>query len=224
MEEVVGSKWGMNYRPFVMSAPVNSNLLLASSWTASNRIVPQASWLGKTFGGFLEGNIVVDRNGQIVNMLRVHQPGYGEKAAIIRISADGRSATFNPATDFVNFPGGTKKFTVRYDATSGKYWALTNHVPQQFQGAANPERTRNTLALVVSSDLTNWQVDRIVLQHHEVSTTGFQYADWHFDGSDLIAVIRTAFQDSTGRKTPNAHDANFLTFLRVKNFRSPLGV
>ena len=219
MEEVVGSTWGMNYRPFVMSAPLGSNLLSASSWTASNRIIPQASWLGKTFGGFLEGNIVVDAAGQIVNMLRVHQNGYAEKAALIRISADGRTATFNPATDFIDFPGGTKKFTVRYDAASGKYWSLTNHVPEQFYGAAKPERTRNTLALVVSSDLRNWQVDRIVLQHQDVASTGFQYADWQFEGGDLIAVIRTAFQEPSGRKAASAHDSNFLTFVRIKNFR-----
>jgi hypothetical protein len=47
---------------------------------------------------------------------------------------------------------------------------------------------------------------------------GFQYADWQFDGDDIIAVVRTAFDDGEGG-AHTYHDANFLTFHRWKNFR-----
>jgi len=43
--------------------------------------------------------------------------------------------------------------------------------------------------------------------------------DWHFDGDDIIAVCRTAYDEGAG----GAHsyrDANFLTFHRRRNFRS----
>ncbi len=46
------------------------------------------------------------------------------------------------------------------------------------------------------------------------SRVGFQYADWQFDGDDLVAVVRTAWGAG------NYHDANFITFHRVKNFRT----
>ncbi len=47
---------------------------------------------------------------------------------------------------------------------------------------------------------------------------GFQYVDWKFEGEDLIAVSRTAFDDGLGGAA-NYHDANFITFHRVCNFR-----
>lgn len=46
----------------------------------------------------------------------------------------------------------------------------------------------------------------------------FQYVDWQFDGDDLIAVSRTDFDDGLGG-ADNYHDANFITFYRIPNFR-----
>jgi hypothetical protein len=219
MEAVGSGGWGMNFQPFVMSAPVGADLLNAASWTSSNRIVPQASWLGGQFGGFLEGNMVVAPDGGIVNILRVHTTSYPERAALIHVSADGKKATFNPAADFISFPGGTKKFTIRFDDVSQRYWSLTNDVPQQFRGQAAIERTRNTLSLISSADLRTWRIERVVLQDANVSKSGFQYADWQFDGEDLIAAIRTSFREPSGALAASSHDSNFLTFFRVKSFR-----
>jgi hypothetical protein len=42
--------------------------------------------------------------------------------------------------------------------------------------------------------------------------------DWLFEGDDLIAACRTAYDDEEGG-AHNFHDANFLTFHRFKNFR-----
>src|SRR4029078_844273 len=121
------------------------------------------------FGGFLEGNVVVAPDGGIVDVLRVHQPGYPERAELVHISADGRQPTFDPTTDFVSFPGGTKKFTIRYDAASQMYWTLANEVPPQYRGKATPERSRNTLVLASSPDLRTWHVERVVLEHSNVA-------------------------------------------------------
>jgi hypothetical protein len=203
----------------MLSAPVGSDLLQAASWTSSNRITPQSSWLGGQFRGFLEGNAVAAPGGGIVNVLRVHTSKYPERAALIHISPDGRTATFDPATDFVAFPGGSKKFTIRFDEQSQRYWALANDVPAVYRGQASVDRTRNTLSLVSSSDLRTWQVERVVLQHASVSKSGFQYADWQFDGNDLIAAIRTAFREPSGALAASSHDSNYLTFLRIPGFR-----
>ncbi len=84
-----------------------------------------------------------------------------EKAAIIKISDDGKQATFNPEEGFIDFPGGSKKFTIRYDKKTKLYWTLANYVPEKFKGK-NFERTRNTQALCSSMDLRNWEVKSII--------------------------------------------------------------
>jgi hypothetical protein len=218
MEDAMGPDgWGSHFNAFMMSVPAGSDLLRASNWTFSNRLGRSAEWLGGHFGGWLEGNAVVAPDGGIVDILRVDSPSDDEKAAIVRVSADGRTATFDPERDFVDFPGGAKKFTIRRDPLDGSYWALSNYVPPEHRRGL-PSRTRNTLALIHSSDLRSWEARSIILQHPDAQTHGFQYVDWLFDGADLIAVVRTAFDDDeTGAN--NQHDANYLTFHRIAGFR-----
>ena len=219
MEDAMGpGVWGSHFRAFMLSAPEDADLLKAASWTASNRLGRDPQWLGGKFGGWLEGNAVAAPDGGIVDLLRVDDRPEGNTAAVIRISADGRTATFDPADGFRTFPGGCKKFTVRFDPASRLYWSLTNFVPARHRGG-NPERTRNTLALVASPDLRQWTVRAVVLHHPDVERHGFQYADWQFDGDDLIAVSRTAFDDADGG-AENQHNANFLTFHRIRGFRA----
>jgi hypothetical protein len=43
--------------------------------------------------------------------------------------------------------------------------------------------------------------------------------DWLFEGDDLIAVIRAAHDDDFGGAN-SYHNSNYITFLRVKNFRN----
>jgi hypothetical protein len=216
-EAQAGKKWGENFRPFVMSAPEDADLLKAESWTRTNALPGDKTWLNGKFGGWLEGNAVVTPDGRIVDVLRVDNKPEGETAAIVRVSADGKTATFDPARDFVGFPGGTKKFTIRFDPLTKRYWSLTNYIPPIHAGK-DPGGTRNTLALTSSADLRNWEVRSIVLYHPDREKHGFQYVDWQFDGDDMVAACRTAFDDGLGG-AHRAHDANFLTFHRVANFR-----
>lgn len=210
---------GKNFHSLVMSAPVHSNLLEAANWKYTNAL-PHAQLEDENLSGWLEGNAVVTPQG-IVNVLRVQVATVPEKVALISINVDGSVAKFHPHTDLVDFPGGAKKFTIRYDAQSKLYWALSNYVPKEFQGGVI-ERTRNTLALICSSDLRrHWRVVRIILQHPDVRHVGFQYADWLIEGDDMLFVSRTAFPDEMGNAS-NPHNANFLTFHRVKNFRDTI--
>ena len=219
MEDAMGpGGWGSHFRAFMLSAPEDADLLKAASWTGSNRLSRDPQWLGGKFGGWLEGNAVADLDGGMVDLLRVDDRPEGNTAAVVHISADGRTATFDPADGFRTFPGGCKKFTVRWDPASRLYWSLANFVPARHRGG-NPERTRNTLALVASPDLRQWTVRAVVLHHPDVEKHGFQYADWQFDGDDLIAVCRTAFDDAEGG-AENQHNANFLTFHRIRGFRA----
>lgn len=210
--------WGINYRAGVLSAPVDADLLNADNWTNTNFVPSDRKWNGGDMGAWLEGNAVVAPDGQLVDVLRVQTRSPDEKAAIVRISADGKTASFDPATGFVDFPGGAKKFAIRFDPQSKRYWSLASIVHPRHR-ANNPGGIRNTLALTCSADLRQWTVRSIVLYHPETRKHGFQYVDWLFDGDDLIAACRTAYDDGQGG-AHNNHDANFLTFHRISDFRS----
>ena len=100
-----------------------------------------------------------------------------------------------------------------------KYWTLSNPaLPEYPLSATAPDAVRNTLALMSSSDLNHWKIERIVLSHPNPEIYAFQYVDWQFDGPDIVAASRTAFDDSTGG-AHRYHDANYLTFHRIVNFR-----
>lgn len=77
---------------------------------------------------------------------------------------------------------------------------------------------RNTLALCSSSDLINWTIDTTVLHHPDTLKHGFQYVDWQFDGDDIIAVSRTAYDDGLGG-ADSYHNNNLFTFHRIKKYR-----
>jgi hypothetical protein len=213
-----GGGWGRHFRAHVLSVDANTGLLDARNWVLSQSLAPDFNWLDGKFGGWLEGNVVPTPAGGLVNLMRVHHLPEGGIAAMLHVSADGRSLSFNPATDFVDFPGGAKKFQIRWDAVAKCYWALANWVPRSEAGRANADRIRNTLALLRSPDLRRWEVRCALLHHADQSQHGFQYPDWLIDGDDLIAGVRTAYDDGLGG-AHNQHDANFLTFHRWKNFR-----
>jgi hypothetical protein len=80
------------------------------------------------------------------------------------------------------------------------------------------ERTRNTLALVASADLHRWTIRSVVLHHPDVNFHAFQYVDFQFDGNDMIALSRTAYDDGLGG-AHSQHDSNLITFHRFKGFR-----
>ncbi|MCW1923401.1 glycoside hydrolase [Luteolibacter arcticus] len=214
-----GTKWGERYRARMMSAPVDADLLDPKSWTFSNPLARNSTWLGNDFAAWLEGNAVADPEGNVVNLLRVDNSKPPEKAAIVRLSKDGTTATFDADKDFIEFPGGAKKFTIRQDPQGGGYWSIASIIPERHGDAGRPASIRNTLALIHSKDLRTWETRCVLLYHPDVVRHGFQYVDWQFEGEDLIAVCRTAWDDKEGGARNN-HDANFLTFHRWKSFRT----
>lgn len=210
--------WGIRYGATVFSAPVESDLLNAANWTNTNSLAYDSVYLEGRFRGWLEGNAVVTPEGKIVNILRVAttEPGR-DLAAIVDISDDGLKASFDPATGFIDFVGGARKFSIRFDEESRRYWTICNMIPEGFT-AMNAGSVRNVLVIKSSSDLRQWTVHRILLKHPDVKKHGFQYVDWQFDGKDIIYLSRTAYDDESGGAN-NYHDANYLTFHRIKNYR-----
>lgn len=223
---------GDSRRAFVLSAPVGSDLLQASAWTASEALASSPAWIAdsdeKGFRQWIEGNVVIAPDGALVNVLRVDEHKYGRSAAIVRIESPKRLA-FDPRRDIVEMPGGGKKFTIRYDPLSRRYWALVSAVRDEYRGARHGGiyaggihcgLIRNTLALVSSPDLREWSTERTVLGSDDPFFDGFQYADWQFDGDDIVAAVRLAMEEERGLPT-RQHDANFLVFKRITDFRHP---
>lgn len=225
---------------FVMSAPADADLLDASVWTRSNALPHRPEWLGVRSPSWLEGNIVVTPEGGLVDVLRVEAhpamtapfalPGAAraiprfEVAAAMDIAPDGRSVRFDPARGFIHFIGSEAKFTIRYDAVSRRYWTVGSKITNPHSGydwTMSPHHQRNVLSLASSADLREWREEYRILRFREgqvvtkaQSRVGFQYADWQFDGPDLILVCRLAWNGA------NYHDANYITFHRVRNFRT----
>ena len=88
MEDAMGpGGWGSHFRAFMMSAPVDADLLQAKSWTSSNRLGRDPSWLDGKFGGWLEGNAVADRAGIDAAMAWIehhHRLGVGRASRRLR--------------------------------------------------------------------------------------------------------------------------------------------
>ncbi len=203
--------WATGYQPLMISAPMDADLLDRDSWVFSNP-VPWTTTPG--LGGWLEGNALADPDGNMLILMRIDDIANCGKAARLNLSSDLKTLSYNPETGFIEMPGGCKKFVIRYDEVSKKYWSLVDWVHPNDADAPNKERIRNTLTLVCSEDLTHWEIRSIIYRHPD-RTIGFQYVDWRFVGDDIDFICRLGWVNS-----PNCHDSDYLTFDRVKNFRS----
>ncbi len=217
-------QWGTGFQSLVISANEDADLLNSSSWTMSNKIPYDPSWTPKEWGvlerpGWLEGNVVETPDGAIWNILRFNSTPMVDKAAIVKVSGDGKHISFDPNTGFIQFPGGMTKFSIRYDPVTHLYLALSNN-----NTVPNWDKQRNVLSLYMSEDLIHWHHRKTLIEDdlnlpHEDSLryTGFQYVDWQLDGDDIIYIVRTAYDGAH-----NFHDANRITFHKLERFRSIL--
>jgi len=198
----------------VCSAPVDADLLAADSWTWAD---PYHHFWSN--GQWIEGNIVITPEDTLVNILRANVGRHAgvediaprEHAAVLQVSPDGQRLTHNKSRDLLDFTGGGVKFTIRYDEVSGKYWSLGSK-------QTNPTAKRNTLVLTSSPDLYDWTIESTLLHHDDPEKHAFQYVDWLIEGDDMLVLSRTAYEDGLGG-AHNGHDANYLTFHRVRKFR-----
>ncbi len=208
--------WPTGFQAGVISAPDDADLLNAANWTMSNTLAfnTAAAPTGWDAPGWLEGNVVEAPNGELWNILRVNSTPAVDYAAILNVEDEGRTVAFR---EFIRFPGGMSKFTIRRDPVTGLYLTLTNNNTDP----AWPNQ-RNVLSLYASEDLLHWTHARTLLEDDDalaceesMQLTGFQYVDWQFDGDDLIYLVRTAY-----RGAHNFHDSNRITFHRLAGFRT----
>lgn len=214
-------EWGKRYGSCVVSVSTEADLLDAAAWNFSPTLYYEPTYLHGCFGGWLEGSIVLGPDSTITTLLRVEDDcSFMEKAALVQFDTARNALLFNPESDFIPFPGGSKKFSVLFDSETATYVALTNTIATTDHNIyeTKSDQIRNLVTLVISTDLRSWREVQVVLETSSCERTGFQYISFAFDGSDIVFVSRTAAPDLTfGARS--YHDANFLTFHRIKNFR-----
>ncbi len=227
-EDNVTQEWPKGFHSLVISADADADLLKASSWRKSNHLAynqetdpPEfasgAEHLpGGRAAGWLEGNVVVDTQGNLLNILRVNSLPIVNRAAIVNVLDEGRRVEFDSKTGFIEFPGGMTKFAIRYDPKTKRYWTLANNNTNP-----NNPNQRNVLSIFSSKDLRHWKYHETLLEDPQDygnigrdSKTGFQYVDFQFDGDDIIFLSRTAYCGAH-----SYHDSNYITFHRIENFR-----
>lgn len=239
-EEAFDPKNRRDFHAFAIAADEDADLLKASSWKRTTSLRFDENWINARRPNWLEGNLVVTPDGELIDFMRLETwVGKGQKydiegaakgkprdeiAAIIDIDEEKMEMKFgNKPRNFVHFPGGATKFTIRYDPISRQYWTITNKISsfRNTNGRTHDGNwhQRNVLVLMSSKDLKNWTIKKKLLKWNEGvhlrtwDTFGFQYVDWQFDGDDIAFVSRTSWYGF------RYHDANMITFHRISDFR-----
>ncbi len=202
----------------VMSAPVEADLLKASSWTSSNTVKQEQSWLDGRFPFWSEAQVTASSGMGVVLLPKVNQLPY---TALLRAKTP-KILEFDYVSDFVEIPGAEKKFGAAYDPVSKRYYVCSNPVlPAHHDDwwlGHKPAMIRNTAALLSSRDLYHWDMVKLFLYSPDLYHEAFQYLNFAFDGEDLAVVSRTAFKVG-GPTPPRGHDSNLMTFHRIPDFR-----
>jgi|GEM_PF-1613182 len=182
----------------VISAPVNSDLLKASSWTEAKRSSSATAGTGN------EADLMASRNGGYPIIM-----GKGNSIGRV-LSKDEYTAI--KGQDTLSLPMNGSKYTAMYDEASDKYWALTSY--SSLRG-----NIRTGIALFSSKDGQKFTFERQILTGVSTAFHGFNYPFMEIDGDDIIFVLRTAWENDTGL-SQRWHDGNMFTFHRVENFRN----
>ncbi len=217
---------GGGFQTSVISVDASSDFTNKKNWAATPFLKFQASWegtVGEPWGPCImeEGNVIVDRNGELTVMVRYNATRYDIpecdpakiKALMFRVDAENPTAelTFKKA---IFFNGTTSKFYLRYDEESDLYYAIANRM------TTNKIWQRNILTLFSSPDLDTWRVERDLLNLTDLGWqetdwySGVQYPTWMIEGDDALAVVRTAMNGAN-----TFHDSNAITFHRFKDFK-----
>ena len=199
-------------------ASVDCDLLNAENWTVSNFLKYSNKNVSGALSGkglsYLEGNILENRNGELVNILRYNTKDSNEpygKAVMMHIDRENNKVV---SGETINFIGNMAKFAIMYDSNTDRYLSLVNKVTN-----GNPSQ-RNVLTLVDSYDLYNWNDDGDIINYEDNgypeddTKVGFQYIDWIIVGNDIYFVSRTAINGAD-----SYHNSNYVTFHKIENYQ-----
>ena len=202
------------------SIDVNDDLMVSENWKISKFLRYSNDWDGVVKGtarAYLEGNIVITPDNTLVDFLRYQtersETKYGRA---IMLDIDHENPEKAPVfKKMVKFHGNLSKFDIRYDEKSSYYYSLVSRVTQD-----KVMTQRNCLSLTRSKTLDDWEIVKDILNYQDngydedLKKVGFQYVNFIIEGDDIIFLSRTAINNAY-----NYHNANYLTFHTLKNFR-----
>ncbi len=195
----------------VMSCDVNDDLLVPENWSFTEPVmfdyfVPEIEDLKKPVMT-IEGTLTLSLKGELLNIMRFGKCNY---AIAYKVNTQNHDAPLE-FKKLIHFEANFSKFMMKYDAVSKRYYSIGARIHD-----TSLPRARNLLSLMSSADLENWEVvcDLMDYRHCDPEKYGFQYADFEFDGDDIIYLCRTAINNPN-----NYHNSNYSTFHRIKNFR-----
>ena len=198
-------------------APENSDWMQESSWTFGNGFpAPKAEWLTGTEAIQEAQAIAIPGKGLFI-MPRVNDYPY---SPIARVEPSNGWSCFDPAHNYIRLPGGEKKFGAAYDPISGKAFVVSNPVLPAYPGSEPPNMVRNTGAILSSRDMINWKMEKLYVFSGDWDVDGFAYANFDFDGDDMVIATRTAFPVPGENNPRRGHDSNILGFFKVNDFRN----
>lgn len=204
----------------LLAIPEDADLMDPVNWSCSELTGYNPEWPNAPVGnstGILEGNMVVGRDGKLLDILRIGLinciPSHGLAVAL---EADPDNIeTAMKFHRFIDMPSGSNsKSHILHDRVSNQYIAIGNICVE-----AKTPGQRNVLALQASENLYDWRLVKILLDYrdHDPQETGFQYISFIINGDDIMYLSRTAIN-----KARNYHDANYMTFHVVEKFRQLL--
>lgn len=206
----------------VLTAEADKDLLDPASWELAEFTDYDPSWKGAPEGAGpglgcpgagIEGNIVVDREGNIRALYRMDifkaVPNTG-KVIVFDVDKSDRGAKyiFNAISDCPL--GSNSKFCVKPDPVSGKYLMIGT------EQTLGKNLGRTVISLAVSDDLHAWKVVKRLYDFSDMdpAKVGLQYPDWVFDGDDILMLLRIGFNQADTH-----HNSNCISFSRIRDFR-----
>ncbi len=235
-KRIPGAPWP-GVAPVLMSADEEADLCDPVSWTFSEAfdprpLFPDGNYEGGEFG-VLESSLIrlydpehrlYDPEDRTLYLLMRAQTGIGNLAGLLKgVERKDGSLAIEPVIlpggkiplFLIPFPGGQMKFHADYDPVSKLYWMVGTHAIDSY--ALHPVHCgeRKRLELFYSRNGFEYRSAGLAAVATEGPTASRHYASLLFDGDDLLILSR-----SGDDRSPNAHDGNWLTLHRVKNFRS----
>lgn len=185
----------------LVSAPVDSDLLDAESWTFTKPLPFDENWLGGGRAQVIEGNPFVAPDGELYVLYRNKE----NVSMLMRADKNdpGKQLEFIKT---VALPFAHTKFDI-HKGEDGYYYAAGNECNRS-GGAA-----RNVLSFYRSKDGVNYdRIKRIIdCEDFDQKYTGFQYPSFIIEGNTVSLLSRTAYNGAA-----NFHDSNMITFHRFE--------
>lgn len=170
---------------------------------------------GKTYHLFMRAHTAGSGYCMLMKAIVSEENGKETIKVVPEVNPSGKKVIFLP------MPGGQMRFHVLYDDVTKLYWLVSTQCTDSMTRLElmGPERynipcdERDRLQLSFSKNMVDWCFAGFVTKG-DSEKQARHYCNAAIDGDDLLIVSRSGDKDAF-----SAHNGNFASFHRVKNFR-----